>query len=336
MKHQPLRIVIVLLFCIVACNSCRACNVPVFRYALERWRPDTCDIIVFHDAPLTEAYQSIVQSLRSESDHNRGPANARVILRPIDAAMDDATALLWEEMKSIPDVKLPYVVVRSAIGNGHTINNWRGSLDEVATAGLLQSPVRKQLAQRLVTGTSAVWLVLKSDNEKRNAEVLELLNTELAELSKKIPLPDGIGLPGSELFSEIPLLMKFSVLEIDPSDQQERFLLSLLTGFEPDAMKKGMPLVIPVFGRGRALEVIPADRVDAGLVEDLTLFLCGACSCQVKERNPGFDLLMSTDWDRELFGEDAEDVAAQLKSNSKDVLLPELLVIPPGKKKLSP
>ncbi len=51
------------------------------------------------------------------------------------------------------------------------------------------------------------------------------------------------------------------------------------------------------------MEVIPYGRIDGPLVSDLTKFLCGACSCQVKERNPGFDLLLSVHWTRELFGE---------------------------------
>ncbi len=63
-------------------------------------------------------------------------------------------------------------------------------------------------------------------------------------------------------------------------------------------MMKG-PVVVPVFGRGRALEVIPAADLTGSLIEDLTLYLSGPCSCQVKERNPGFDLLMATDWERE-------------------------------------
>jgi hypothetical protein len=72
---------------------------------------------------------------------------------------------------------------------------------------------------------------------------------------------------------------------------------------DPEAYEKGEPILVPIFGRGRALEVIPASRVDEGLIGDLTAFLCGACSCQVKERNPGFDLLMVADWQQQLFGD---------------------------------
>ena len=144
-------------------------------------------------------------------------------------------------------------------------------------------------------------------------------------------LPEGIGLPGSELHSEVPLLVKFSLLEIDPTDSREQFLVQLLTGFEPEAVSAGEPLLVPVFGRGRALEVIPAGDLNDRLIEDITLFLSGACSCQVKEQNPGFDLLMTEDWDTQLFGEDgprpppAKTVADRKKS-------PELLTIPPGRR----
>ena len=113
-----------------------------------------------------------------------------------------------------------------------------------------------------------------------------VLEAALKKLSAELPLPEGIGLPGSELLSEVPLLMKFSVLTIDPEDARERHLVDFAHALYPDAVKKKEPLVIPVFGRGRALEVIPASQINTQLVEDLTLFLCGACSCQVKEMNP--------------------------------------------------
>ncbi len=107
-------------------------------------------------------------------------------------------------------------------------------------------------------------------------------------------------------------------------------LIKLILGFE--ASEKDEPLVAPVFGRGRALEVIPAKQLNASLIEDLTMFLCGACSCQVKERNPGFDLLLSTDWNRELFGEDGE-TPPTVTTLQRTPLLPSLLTIPPGRKK---
>jgi hypothetical protein len=135
-------------------------------------------------------------------------------------------------------------------------------------------------------------------------------------------------LPGSELYSDIPLLVKFSSLEIQQDDPKEKFLVKLFASFRPDSLANGEPLVIPVFGRGRALEVIPAGELNDRLIEDLTSFLSGACSCQVKEQNPGFDLLLSVDWNTELFGEGFEPPPAKSVGDRSQ---PQLLTIPPGR-----
>jgi hypothetical protein len=55
--------------------------------------------------------------------------------------------------------------------------------------------------------------------------------------------------------------------------------------------------VVPVIGRGRAVSAIPASRVAEDTVEAFAEFICGQCSCEVKEQNPGIDLLMAADWD---------------------------------------
>jgi hypothetical protein len=323
---RPLAICFIVLLLSAAAN---ACNVPVFRYALERWRSDACEVVVFHGTPLTQIQQAFVQQLHAASAGSNAATNIEVRQKNVAEDMDDEVASLWEELRRHPDLPLPYVVVRSSVA-GRTINNWRGPIGDAMQAGLLSSPIRSELSQRLLTGHSAVWLVLKSRDQERNDAVIQLLNEQLKTLGRKIPMPEGIGLPGSELFSDIPLLMKFSVLEVDPTDDREQFLVELLTGFEPEAIKSGDPLVVPVFGRGRALEVIPAEQLDAGLIEDLTLFLCGACSCQVKERNPGFDLLITASWERELFGEDAEGLASEMIATTTTTADPVLIPIPSG------
>jgi hypothetical protein len=135
------------------------------------------------------------------------------------------------------------------------------------------------------------------------------------------------------LYSEVPLLLQFSVLEIAPEDPAEQYLIRQISGLKFDAFRNGDPLIVPVFGRGRALEVIPADQLNADLIRELTEFLCGACSCQVKEQNPGFDLLLTTDWNLALFGEDAEGPPEYAADGSGQKKKPELIPIPPGRSK---
>lgn len=311
---------------------CAACNIPVFRYALERWRPDSGEIVVFTNAELSKKQTAILSDIQRQSTANGGVANVKVRRHEVGRDSDEDLDALWKLVSSADDVSLPYVVVRSRVASNKLVNSWRGPLANFSTSEVLTSPARKEISKRLLSGGSAVWLVVRSSDKARNKQVEDVLETTLKKLSDEVPLPEGIGLPGSELLSEVPLLMKFSVLTIDPMDVKERHLVDFVHALHPEAVKEKQPLVIPVFGRGRALEVIPGGQINKELVEDLTLFLCGACSCQVKEMNPGFDLLMSTDWKTQLYGEDADEPTTEASDSTESDGLPVLIPIPSGKR----
>ncbi len=324
------------LMALVCAGVVSACNIPVFRYALERWRPDACEVLVFHDQPLTKQQERVLAAALPEGQ-DRGAAGksqsggelagARVVRVSVDRPNPEYASIL-NEVSSDPEKQFPYVVVRARIGTARTVNAWHGPLTKVPEWDVFASPARAEMAKRLLGGHSVVWLMIQSPDEERNLTARRLLDAELDRLSGTVQLPEGIGLPGSELHSEVPLLVKFSVVEIARDDSRESFLVDLLSSFRPRAVESGEPLVIPVFGRGRALEVIPAKELNARLIEDLTVFLSGACSCQVKEQNPGFDLLFSVDWNKELFEEGFEPPAAKTIGDRRQ---PELLTIPPGR-----
>lgn len=322
-------VVIALVAAIGFAATAIACNIPVFRYALERWKPDKCDVILLTDRELSEAESKEVDRWSQAIKSTDKPANVEVRIANVKQELDARTRDLWTTLQATPTTSLPYVVVRTTVSDKRTVNSWHGPLAKFDVAMLLESPVRQELSRRLLRGDSVVWLVLKSQDAKQNQAVKELLDKELKSLAKTTDFPEGLGLPGSELYSEVPLLMQFTVLEIDPNDAREQFLVGLFKGFQPDAVAEGQPLIVPVFGRGRALEVIPANRLDADLIKDLTYYLCGACSCQVKERNPGFDLLLASPWDRELFGEGG--VIPPPPKEYDPTQVPATIPIPPGR-----
>jgi len=310
--------------------SAYACNIPVFRYALERWRADTCELIVFHDGPLDDATKSKIDALRQQTIASGGRANVDLQLIDVQSTAESNKIALWRELHKTDKVSLPYSLVQTPHSRG-PMTAWHGLVDQIAEQ-VFQSPLRTRLKERLLNGDSIVWLLLKSPDEARNEPVRKLIREQSEALARKMLLPEGIGLPGSELHSEVPLFLKFTSLEIDRQEAQEQFLVRVFSGIQQQAFKEGQPLVIPVFGRGRALEVIPAEQLDAKLFEELTLFLCGACSCQVKESNPGFDLLISADWNRDLFGENG--VLPPPPKSAVDLSeAPKLLPIAPGRKK---
>ncbi len=322
------KIIAVVIF--LSAASAYACNIPVFRYALERWRSDTCELLVFHDGPLDATTSSQIESLRKQSIDASGRTNVKVQSVNVKHSADATITALWTELQKSGGAVLPYAVVRAPHSRG-PITAWHGKLDGIAER-IFDSPLRKRLSERLLNGDSIVWLILKSPDSARNERVGKLIRDQSAAMANKLALPEGIGLPGSELHSEVPLFLKFTSLEIDRDDSREQFLVGLFSGLQSQAYAEGQPLVIPVFGRGRALEVIPADQVDEKLFEELTLFLCGACSCQVKESNPGFDLLISTDWNLELFGENGP-LPPPPKTIADQSKPPTFLPIAPGSKK---
>ena len=333
------------LLIVVVCASssapfARACNIPVFRYALERWQSDNCQLVVFHQAALTDAQEKLLAKLASKNSAGSPTANLEIVRSVIGQETKSELKSLWislsDQAKVNPaSVGVPYAVVRVRMTGQRQVNVWHGKLEDLSTMGLLESPARKKLVDRLMAGDSVVWLMLKSADEKRNETVRSLMTAQFAKLAKQMKLPEGIGLPGSELFAEVPLLLQFSMIEIDPQDKREAWLIKLMSSIDPDAVAKGEPMLAPVFGRGRALEVLPGSMINDGLVEDLTLFMCGACSCQVKERNPGFDLLISADWESLLFGESGQSPASAEPAarDSDQTETPVLLTIPPGRKK---
>lgn len=292
------------------------CNVPVFRYALERWPSDDYQLVVYHKGQLPEQadkdLRKIEASVASSKAENSGDSKlcnlsvVRIDVAGMPSESPDPRTQellkLWKSERFQQSLEKPFVELRTAPISGRSLVVWSGELSAWDSAVILASPVRTQLCQNLMRGDAIVWLMIRSKDDAKNAAARKVLVEKNKDLSQQIELPDGIGLPGSELFSEVPLLLDFTIAEVNRDDAKEQFLLSLFRRFDAQAFDSDEPLFIPVFGRGRALEVIPASRLDAGMIGDLTAFLCGACSCQVKERNPGFDLLLTMPWQEKLFG----------------------------------
>ena len=67
------------------------------------------------------------------------------------------------------------------------------------------------------------------------------------------------------------------------------------------------PMVFPVFGRGRLLGCLFGEYITKKHIDEATFFLSGACSCEVKDLNPGVDLLMAAPWDYVVMNSFIED-----------------------------
>lgn len=304
-----------------------ACNVPVFRFALERWRADPYRAVLFHRGPLSDEQRDQIRELEEQQDTSQ----LNLELRLVDAEELDETA---EEsaadaalLAAHDGAKLPLLVVQFPAHLNIAKPVWGGSLDRQSIARLTDSPVRQELIRRLAAGQTAVWLLLESGNASDDDAAAALLEEELVSLEKDLKLPELTTAPEDNLLADLPLTVDFSLLRVLRSDA-EQALVAMLVGCEPDLAGRSDPMVFPVFGRGRALWPLIGAGITARNVHDSAEFLVGPCSCEVKELNPGFDLLLSADWDTLLSPTGIPLAAAATPAKIPEE--PELVPIPSG------
>lgn len=289
-RHSEKRYVLlaVLLFATLAL----ACSTPVFRYAIERWEADPYRLMVFTNGELTETQQQIVIEFKIYERYGYRQPPLLVEQHDLSALSNTASAV-WSEIASnraAPCVALLYPDTMRV--NGVVLS------DELTTNALnriIMSPARLEVARRLLGGDSAVWLLLRGPDAARNTEVRELLDTSLRGLAESVVYNEDFLALAREAGTEPPPL-RFSVLEIDRNDPQESLLISMLTGVSADTAKHPGPMVVPVFGQGRAAVLMMDEYIAGPYISNVVQFLSGACSCEVKSLNPGFDLLIPIDW----------------------------------------
>jgi hypothetical protein len=261
----------------------------VFRYALERWEPSPYLALVFHRGPLPGPAQALLGKLENPAL----PANLLVKAVDLDNLAAAETRQVWERQGR--QATAPWVVLRPPEADDKAADVWAGPLTEANVAALLDSPIRQRLVEALGRGDSAVFLLLESGDRAADDAAAALVEKRIALLPAEIVLPEPQP-DGPQLRSALPLRAAFSLLRLSRKEAAEqRFVRVLLRSDEELGSVRG-PIVFPVFGRGRSLGGLHGKDLTGEQVRVAARFLCGACSCQVKELNPGIDLLLSADW----------------------------------------
>jgi len=191
---------------------------------------------------------------------------------------------------------------------------------------LVDSPARRKIIELLTGGGSAVFLLLTSEDSNADDAAQELLRRESARWGEKIKLPEQTK-DGPQLTSRIPLQVSFPVLVLSRQDPAEQLFVQMLLRGDEDLSNVKGPIVFTIFGRGRMLTSFQGDDLTARNLEQAARYLCGACSCQVKQQNPGVDLLLSADWSDLLAATDAVSPSGE---RGKSQPTPPELTLPPG------
>ncbi len=260
MTFRPLLIAVALV------GSAHACSIPVFRYALDRWTADAYRL----EVSATDAKdERVAKFLRNFTDST--PLN----LTPARVPEEGGSRLVFPHGEAM----------------------WSGALGD-SLALLTDSPTRGEIVRRTLAGENGVWVLVESGQREADDAAAKTLEKRLRYLEQvaQIPAIDPTD-PTSKLGPGPALRVGFSVLRVRAADAAEQPFLKMLAG------PKGAPAspwLALVFGRGRVLGAWPAEGFGDEQIDEACLFLLGACSCEVKRMNPGWDLLLDADWDEKL------------------------------------
>ncbi len=267
-----------------------ACNVPVFRYALERWEADPYEIVVFQREPLSAEQESLLAGM--EKAGRDGLANLTLNRVNLAGEVPPPLRLVWDAQKNPTS---PWMVVRYPRQLGIETPAWAGGLSAESVATLLDSPARRDIAQKLLSGDAVVWLLLESGDPKQDDAAERLIETETSKLQQTLKLPE----PSPQdppMNANLPLTIAFSTVRIGRSDPAERVLVNLLLNWNPKLVTAQEAMLFPIFGRGRVIPPAIGPEIRAEAMREMAEFLTGPCSCQIKEMNPGYDLLLTANW----------------------------------------
>ncbi len=274
-----------------------ACSVPVFRYGLEHWTPDAGRVRVFHREPLTGEPKAASDELQRLAQDEPGRAN--IAIEVVNVTSGDASSDAMEEYELAGAPNEPWMSVRMPLSKYETGVAWAGPLRLDNVGRLVDSPVRREILSRLSLGESAVWVLLESGHTEQDDAAAARLEERLDYLMEVMELPkldDEDIRNGLVSVPEDGLRLAFSVLRLRRDDSEEEIFVRQLLASEPDLMEHPEPIAFPVFGQGRVLCALLGEGIKSENVDRAAAFLIGSCSCEVKEKNPGVDLIMLADW----------------------------------------
>jgi hypothetical protein len=278
---------IALLLAVLAPGRGDCCTIPVFRYAFERWDAGKFDLIVFHRGPLSPADEALVKKVEKHG-------HLTITTADLNDKLSKDHEAIWKLEEN--GATLPWLVVRSEEKKPKEPCDWNGVFSADAVKQVVDSPIRQQIVSMFCEGNSAAFVLLLSGDEAKDNAARKLLGKQLPRLEKLIKLSE-VSKDGPQLKLPLPLKVALPIIEVTRKQAEEKAFVRMLLSSEEDLDQVQGPIAFPIFGRGRLIGAIYGKYLDNDTILDTVKFLCGDCSCQVKNLNPGTDLLFTADWD---------------------------------------
>ena len=325
--------VVSLLALLLASGLALACDTPVYRYAMYRWEPHDYLVYHFHSGEVSPAFAEVQEKLRNANEQSLARTN--IAVRLVNVAEDPELQSVPPEVRKLREKHsaTPLSLVVNPLG----VEVFHGELGIDEVDAILASPSRDELGKLLAAGHAGVLvLVLGADDElnaaaqKTSAKLVADVNEGKLSLYRKPDIYDPLALGTSEPAddkapAEPPHTVAALTYARDELAAQDPWLLKGLMGLEADLGElQSEPMLFVVYGRGRALPPYVGKGITPDNLVDITNFITGACSCTVKEQNPGVDLLMAFDWEGASAAV-AKKFGAEEGSGSLGDLFPQLI-----------
>lgn len=336
----------------------RACDTPVFRYAMSNWAPAPYHVFYVYEGQPSEQDDVANRRLKTWSEGTENVPPANLLFQPVDRAdakrTEQLPGIVREACEAIEKGDLPRHLVYTPWGE--PLSSQR--LDEAAIEAMFHSPARDQLAAMLDQGKTAVLLMIPGADPAENDRVEKVVNglLEDARAGRVTPgslldlptvSPDDLNAAreaGNSAPGEGPSL-ELGLIRVNRQDPAEQWLVRSLTALESDLTEYvAQPMIYFVFGRGQAMPPYVGAGINAENLRAEVGFVCGPCSCTVKQENPGGDLPMQWDWDATAVKLDQRDLLAQEENVGAEMAfagpaasaIETVVAAPPSVKVISP
>jgi hypothetical protein len=269
------------------------CNVPVFRYALERWTADPYRLMVFHRGQIKTEQNKILKDLEQVSFQGDSTLNLIIQFTDLNNTSQNPLTDLDDNLT------YPVMMLFYPEQTGISYPLWLGELNKSNIDLLKESPTRREIANQLLAGETAVFLFLESGKSELDQKYYQILKQELTTLSAQIRIPtSALDINGNPLeidkFQNVDL--SFTVKKLSRQNPSEKIFADMLLGTESDLSEYQVPLVFPVFGQGRSLYALVGAGINKKTIEKACRSLVDWCSCEIKAMQQGVDLLFTANW----------------------------------------
>ena len=298
-----------------------ACDVPVFRYALERWERDLYKVFVIHYGELQGIDKARFEEIKKSTIGFGGHTN--LVTFNVDLSNENEANNFYTTYPTLKNIKpkdKPQMVLLYPNITQVYYPVWQGDLNEGNISDLLNSEATGELMKGILQGYSATFLLMESGEKNKDEQAAQEVQKAMKKLKDKLEIPEGIVQsdgevtggkltayeaasidPSNVLKSGIPLKIDFHMVRMPKNSSNPIFRAILAKVFKMDS-KEEEPRLFAFFGRGRLLGPMVGDEITVKHISQLSAYLCSACSCQVKRQNPGMDFLTTLNWSSYLEG----------------------------------